>query len=411
MTLSLAPAPAPHGSTAESPLTPIGLRPPGQAAPLVPTPVLAATRVAPGPAGDYPGGSTHHHHLNTPAVRTGAESQWLPPGAAPLSQGPLDPWANAYITYTHGYCSGEGYGPGAVVGPNDNLHYSMGWGVDAYIVVDMGAGEEALCNGPGTDVKVYELGPGGEDYRVWVSNSPDGPWTYVWRGDFTEEFELPTSVDSVRYVKFTVPEDVSDCETNPGPDIDAVQALHMCAPTPLPPEITEPEDGSSLGGTVNPGSITVGGTAGSQVTVEVYVDDVLSGGTTSTFGGTWSTTINVLDGVHSIYAKAKRGTLESDPSGAITLTYDASPPSTTISAPAADGDWVSGTYTFTGQTSDLTAVSAISYTIDDGAWSYLGSGPDWSVGYDTTALSTGSGHHFTVRALDSWCPFPSSNRS
>jgi len=116
--------------------------------------------------------------------------------------------------------------------PNGTLYYdyvSVG-GPGHWITLDMGEGEEVI-DGPGNDFRIYEVGKilGGadEEYDVSVSNSPDGPWTYIGEGWTTSVFDLAGSgLDSARYVRI---DDLSTRtgDPTPGSDIDAVQNLNM----------------------------------------------------------------------------------------------------------------------------------------------------------------------------------------
>jgi len=112
-------------------------------------------------------------------------------------------------------------------GANDDM--SIG-GPGYWIVFDMGLGEE-IVDGTGNDLRVYEVGVllGGvdEDYNVFISNSPTGPWTFLGKGIAMTEFDLAGhALSNARYVRI---EDLSTKTGSPfpGSDIDALQALQM----------------------------------------------------------------------------------------------------------------------------------------------------------------------------------------
>ena len=99
-----------------------------------------------------------------------------------------------------------------------------------WIVLDMGENEE-IVDGSGNDLRVYEVGVllGGvdEEYDIYASNSPTGPWTYLGQGIAVSVFDLAGSgLSTARYVR------IEDLSTRtgipyPGSDIDALQALNM----------------------------------------------------------------------------------------------------------------------------------------------------------------------------------------
>lgn len=99
------------------------------------------------------------------------------------------------------------------------------------MTLDMGEGE-AIVDGPGNDLRVYELGmlASGidEEYNVYVSNAPGGPWRYVGQGLAVTEFDLAVAgVPSARYVRIDDVSRRTDGTETPGSDIDSVQALRM----------------------------------------------------------------------------------------------------------------------------------------------------------------------------------------
>lgn len=109
----------------------------------------------------------------------------------------------------------------------------------AWLVLDLGAGQEAV-DGPGPDLVVMEAGPrsGGapEPYRVLVSEGPEGPFVRLGDGAGERAFDLAGSgLDRARYVRLESLRFEVDLATSPGsvlypgPEIDAVGAVHLPA--------------------------------------------------------------------------------------------------------------------------------------------------------------------------------------
>lgn len=108
---------------------------------------------------------------------------------------------------------------------------------DGYVVVDMGEGEEVV-DGPGDDLRVWEtgveyyghFGRGGkmdELYEVLVSADLK-EWVSLGRKRGTSDFDLGRwGVPVARYVKIVGDSEGNIVYSNPGPDIDAVEALNM----------------------------------------------------------------------------------------------------------------------------------------------------------------------------------------
>jgi len=101
---------------------------------------------------------------------------------------------------------------------------------NGWVIVDMGQGEEIIdLDGP--DLRVYESDPQydptwkSEPYEVFVSNNKMD-WTSLGEGDGVTNFDLRGSnLAEVRYVK--IQGIVRWDSRAPGPDIEAVEALHM----------------------------------------------------------------------------------------------------------------------------------------------------------------------------------------
>ena len=86
----------------------------------------------------------------------------------------------------------------------------------------------------------------------------------------------------------------------------------------LPPMITSP-----LAGTTCTGTVSVSGHAQPGVTVDLYVDNVLTAASLPVDGnGDWNTTLNLPAGSHALHAIARMGSLSSDPSPTVTIIVD-----------------------------------------------------------------------------------------
>lgn len=169
----------------------------------------------------------------------------------------IDPFADAIVSSTILQGENEYTNPIEALGPPRHaLDYffdfvSLG-GPGYSAVFDLGDGEQ-IVDGPGNDLRVYELGvlANGidEEHNVYVSNAPAGPWILIGQGIAVSEFDLATAgVSSARYVRI---EDVStrtDGTATPGSDIDSIQALHMATDTLLvaPTDIRVAINGSTV---------------------------------------------------------------------------------------------------------------------------------------------------------------------
>lgn len=170
-----------------------------------------------------------------------------------LPEVPANGWANAVVSsditmevqdpdltdpYTNVVADPQkAVGPPSMAGNVDAVALGI---VGAFIVLDMGEGEEVL-DGEGDDLVVLEQGPlsGGvpEPYRVFLSSSPDGPWSVVGDGAGERAFDLAGSgVAHGRYVRIESEAQLVDVIGGvgspfyPGPEIDAVGAVHPGAP-------------------------------------------------------------------------------------------------------------------------------------------------------------------------------------
>lgn len=109
----------------------------------------------------------------------------------------------------------------AALGPPDNSYYSLGR--NGYIVVDM---KKDMVNSNGNDFKVFEGDPNPEGYAVYASTTMDGPWTLVGNGVGSQEFDMPSSVASARYLKIKDDGDGSSVVPDAGFELDAIKILY-----------------------------------------------------------------------------------------------------------------------------------------------------------------------------------------
>jgi len=111
------------------------------------------------------------------------------------------------------------------LGPPDGVFASIGKGGE--IVLDMGF-DQAITDGVGNDLTVYEGDAEAEGYFVEVSSNWNGPWESLGSGMGTSSFDLNYArMESARYVRITDDNDGSAYDVNPGFDLDAIQSLHF----------------------------------------------------------------------------------------------------------------------------------------------------------------------------------------
>lgn len=163
-----------------------------------------------------------------------------PPGAAGT-----DPYADLVIdsAIQSGNQGNSAPDPDQVIGAPDNLFVSLGGecsGNDgpAWVILDMGADDEVIRDGPEGDFEILEIGnsDGGvdESYAVRVSNSPDGPWDSLGVGIGNAIFDL-ASIDrcDARYVRIDDLSSSTCSSDTPGSDIDGIVAFYP-GPAALP---------------------------------------------------------------------------------------------------------------------------------------------------------------------------------
>jgi hypothetical protein len=143
----------------------------------------------------------------------------------------VDAWVAYDIefgSYNQGQCGTMQPHPDRIVGGNSNTWAILGCSTyGSWLVVDMGPDAEAIIDGPGNDFYVKEHN-NNELYKVYVSNSPFGPWTPFGARKGNEYFNLADiGVSSARFLMLVA----ADCwYACPGADIQYIQALHMGDP-------------------------------------------------------------------------------------------------------------------------------------------------------------------------------------
>ena len=113
--------------------------------------------------------------------------------------------------------------------------YSSGCSLgNGWVIVDMGEGEE-IIDEDGPDLRIYELDSNynpkwiPESYDVFVSNDTT-TWKHLGLGIGTASFDLSkTNMKIARYVKIQGYGPAKSKSRSPGPDIDAIEALHVKA--------------------------------------------------------------------------------------------------------------------------------------------------------------------------------------
>jgi len=112
------------------------------------------------------------------------------------------------------------------LGDSNGLYHSLGKGGD--MALDMGS--MPFINGPGSDFRVIEGNDGApEGYRVYASNTWNGPWTLCGSDTGSADLGLPGSLTSARYLRITDDGDGAANSPTAGFDLDAVKPLRFSA--------------------------------------------------------------------------------------------------------------------------------------------------------------------------------------
>ncbi|MBW7885551.1 MAG: hypothetical protein H3C34_23565 [Caldilineaceae bacterium] len=124
---------------------------------------------------------------------------------------------------------------------------------------------------------------------------------------------LPANTASASF--YNVAEIAGDYDINPENNrADATVKLELLAPIIVAPG----------NGTTCDGDLTVWGRAIPGSEIDVYVDDLMDGTTTTDSSGRWSYAMTLADGTHTIYAVARYGAFTSAPSRTVTVIVDSS---------------------------------------------------------------------------------------
>ena len=111
--------------------------------------------------------------------------------------------------------------PARAVGPPDGRTVALG--VGAYVVLRF---FREIPNGPGPDLRIYEVGPDGAEAAIAVSQDGDDfvELTETASGPTTElDFDEAVPEGKIRFVRIRGVDDRGD---EPGFDLDAVEALN-----------------------------------------------------------------------------------------------------------------------------------------------------------------------------------------
>jgi len=169
--------------------------------------------------------------------------------------------------------------------------------------------------------------------------------------------------------------------------------------TPPAVSITSPSAGATVSG-----AITLAANASDNVGVagvQFQVDGNNNGpeATAAPYSAPWNT-VNATNGSHTIAAIARDAAGNSTTSAAVTVTVlnDTTPPSVSISSPAA-GATVSGTVTVTANATDNVGVAGVQLKLDGANLGAEVTSAPWQVAWDTTTAQSGS-HSLSAVARD-----------
>ena len=135
---------------------------------------------------------------------------------------------------------------------------------------------------------------------------------------------------------------------------------------------------------------TVTGTAGANQSVLLYVNGKLQATTTASSGGSFSFNAALLDGSNTFYATAVSGTVESDPSNAITVQYVNNIPRNQSGTITGTVVWTPGSpaQAYTVTTADLVVASGAQLILQPGATIQFSSGRTLTVNGVLTVKGT-----------------------
>jgi hypothetical protein len=109
----------------------------------------------------------------------------------------------------------------SVIGPPDNMHYSIG--KNGWIVFDM---LNLVVDGEGDDIIVFEGGNNQEGFSLYAGSTMDGPWVLLGEGTGTTSFDFAgASISEARFFRIVDDGDGQGNVFGAGFNLDAVQAL------------------------------------------------------------------------------------------------------------------------------------------------------------------------------------------
>ncbi|MBN3034727.1 MAG: PKD domain-containing protein [Bacteroidales bacterium] len=116
--------------------------------------------------------------------------------------------------------SDEGNTP-AVIGPPDNINYSIG--KNGWCILDM---QIPIADGAGPDIRVHEGDSSPEGYTCYAGETIDGPWISMGTGTGTTEFDIAQAgLPDVQFIKIVDDGDGQANVADAGFDLDAIEAL------------------------------------------------------------------------------------------------------------------------------------------------------------------------------------------
>jgi hypothetical protein len=141
-----------------------------------------------------------------------------------------------------------------VIGPPDNLHYSLG--KSGWIIIDM---LDLVVDGEGDDIIVFEGGTQQEGYSFYAGQSMDGPWVLLGEGTGTTSFDFAgTSISEARFFRIVDDGDGAGNVFGAGFTLDAVQALSsISGPYILLSDYSIDDSGGNNNGQLDPGETVV----------------------------------------------------------------------------------------------------------------------------------------------------------
>lgn len=113
----------------------------------------------------------------------------------------------------------EGYTPGCLGAP-DGVPYAIG--KNGWVILDFG---DTLYNGPEADLTIFQSGTVNKSFTVSGSQFVDGPFAVIGTGTGTTSFDLPSSIQKIRYLYLKDNGNGSASGIGAGFNLDAVKML------------------------------------------------------------------------------------------------------------------------------------------------------------------------------------------